>query len=322
VDHAASSDFSAFELPQLIIKQSILKDVGCFQAQIVRSDKQAQGIICTQSYISAHQFRDGDGWLHSACLTYRSRLSAYYLALTSRLAFDRGEALSGDMLDVPIPAPNPQLIADNVDLAQIDSLVERAFDLKEPERALIGDLLDFVYRDGGREGNEKPGRNHTLRDQPEEFGDLHHYADFMLKTLKATFGKERAVRATVYEESPTHDRLPIRMVAIHLDWPQRKSLLTKQSFSRGKLRSEMARFYAGQFGLRTRQGSPITSGLGFQRVARLFITHEPESGGRIPSVLYLKPDQRRYWTRSQALRDADELAASIIASGQRYRAKK
>jgi hypothetical protein len=107
------------------------------------------------------------------------------------------------------------------------------------------------------------------------------------------------------------------MVAIHLDWPQRKSLIVRNPISTGKLRREMANFYAEQFNLRTRQGSPILSGIGYQRVARLFITHQPEVGVKIPTVLYLKPDQRRYWTRSQALRDADELAATIIESKDR-----
>lgn len=323
VDDAASSDFSAFELPQLIVKKSILKAVGRFQTQLVKAaPKDEAGIICTHSYVSVHQFREGDGWLNSACLAFRSRLSAYFLALTSRLAFDRGEALSGDMLDVPIPTPSTALTADKIDLAEVDALVEQAFGLKEPERALIGDLLDFVYREGGRDGNERPGREHTVRESVKESGDLHHYADFFLKTLRATFGKEKAARATIFEESPPHNRLPVRMVAIHLDWPQRRSLLAKQSMLAGELRREMATFYKDLLGNRTRQGAPVTSGLGFQRVARLFITHQPEAGVKIPTVLYLKPDQRRYWTRSQALRDADELAAAIIASGQRRRAKK
>jgi hypothetical protein len=315
-----TSDFSAFELPQLIIKRSIIKSIGRFQAQLVSAKKERHGVICTSSYVSVHQFREGDGWLRSACLTFRSRLSAYFLALTSRLAFDRGEALSGDMLDVPIPAPNPKLAADDINLAEVDAFVEQAFGLKEPERALIGDLLDFVYREGGREGSERPGREFTVRANADEPGDLHHYADFFLKTLRTTFGKERAVRATVFEESPSHDRLPARMVAIHLDWPDRRLLLATESIPTGQLRREMTKFYKDLLGSRTRQGLPVTSGLGFQRVARLFITHQPEPGVKIPTVLYLKPDQRRYWTRSQALRDADELAAAIMNSGHRCRA--
>lgn len=318
----STSDFTAFEIPQLVIKQSLIKARGLFQSALVRPGKDGKGILATQSYVSVHQFREGDEWLRAAHLAFRSRQSAYYLALTSRLAWDRGSARVGDILDVPIPTPNPKLVADDVDLTEVDALVEQSFGLREPERALIGDLLDFVYREGGREGNERPGRAFTFRDSPNELGDLHHYADFLLKTLRATFGKDRAVRATVFEESPTHNRLPIRMVAIHLDWPQRRTLLTKESIPAGQLRREMAKFYKDQLGVRTRQGSPITSGLGFQRVARLFITHQPKTGVTIPTVFYLKPDQRRYWTRSQALRDADELAATIIASGQRRRTKK
>jgi hypothetical protein len=112
------------------------------------------------------------------------------------------------------------------------------------------------------------------------------------------------------------------MVAIHLDWPQRRLSLTKQSMPVGQLRREMAAFYQDLLGNRTRQGVPVTSGLGFQRVARLFISHQTDDGLKIPTVLYLKPDQRRYWTRSQAMRDADELAAAIIARGQRRRTKR
>jgi hypothetical protein len=139
-----TSDFSSFELPQLVIKRSILKEVGRFQAALVKSQREKRGILVSMSYTSVHQFGDGDNWLRAACLTFRSRLCAYFLALTSRLSFDRGEAFSGDLLDVPIPKPNSKLIADDVDLTELDSLVEQSFGLKEPEQALIGDMLDFV----------------------------------------------------------------------------------------------------------------------------------------------------------------------------------
>jgi hypothetical protein len=32
----------------------------------------------------------------------------------------------------------------------------------------------------------------------------------------------------------------------------------------------------------------------------------------IPTVYLIKPDQLRYWTRSIALRDADEVAADLV----------
>ncbi len=322
VDRRASSDFSAFELPQLLIKQSLLKAVGRFQAQLVRAEQVQRGVICTQSYVSVHQFNGSDDWLRTACLSFRSSVAAYYLALTSRLAFDRAEALSDHILDVPLPLPTDFLVLDDIDPSEIDRLVETAFRLKEPERALISDLLEFGYRDGAMKSGDRPSRAATIRSGDEDQDDLLRYADFFLKTLRATFGKEREVRATVFEETKGHSHLPVRMVAIHLDWPQQPRLLTKESMEPNLLRSELARFYAEQLTVRTRDGAPITSGLGFRRVARIFITHEPGDGAKIPTVLFVKPDQRRYWTRSQGLRDADELAAAIFTNRQRRIAAK
>lgn len=322
VDHAASSDFSAFDVPQLIIKQSILKNVGRFQAQLVQVKDSRQGIVCTQSYVSVHQFARGDGWLRAACMAFRSRLSAYFLALTSRLAFDRGEALAGHMLDVPIPEPNASLMSDHFLLDDLDSLVEDAFALKIPERALIADLLQFSYREGATRTIKRPGRDATRRSDSAESDDVEQYVNFLLNALRSTFGKDRSVRATVFEEAPSHPRLPVRMVAIHLDWPQRRRLVVKEYMESGGLRRRLAEFYQQQLGVRTREGDPISSGLGFRRVARLFIVHETSHGERIPTVLFVKPDQRRYWARSLALRDADELAVAIVASGQRRPGKK
>jgi hypothetical protein len=61
-------------------------------------------------------------------------------------------------------------------------------------------------------------------------------------------------------------------------------------------------------------------GLGFQRVAFLFHIHV-EDGRRIPSLYIIKPDQRRYWTRSLAMRDADQLAAAVLVAASRNRSK-
>ena len=308
-----STDFSAFELPQLLIKQSILKDIGRFQARLVRAGDDGRGVICTQSYVSVHQFNGQDDWLRAACLAFRSRLSAYYLTLTSRMAFDRGEALAGHMLDVPIPEPSIALIADDIGVEQVDRLVEEeAFCLKEPERVLISDLINFGYREGATGSGEHPARKPTVRSRKDKEDDLLQYADFFLKTLRTTFGKERAVRATVFEEADGQPRLPVRMVAIHLDWPQRHRLLLKDTIAAKQLRSQLAHFYERQLLVRSRDGEPVTCGLGFRRVARLFVTHEAEDGTKVPTVLLVKPDERRYWTRSQGLRDADELAAAVV----------
>lgn len=311
-----STDYGAFELPQLVIKRSIIKTVGRFQAQLVGLASDGRGVLCSKSYLSIHQFDGGDHWLRSACLTFGSRLAAYFLALTSRLAYDRAEA-RGDILDVPLPDLEPAVFEQG---GSVDDVVENALQLGEAERSLISDLMKFGYREGASRPGAKPSRKPTIRSSQGD--DLMLYADFFIKTLRATFGNDRAVRATVFEEGAGQTRLPVRMVAIHLDWPMRRRLLIKVQLQTSDLRRELTRFYEKQLTARARDGQPITSGLGFRRVARLFLTHNSDDGTKVPTVLYVKPDQRRYWTRSQGLRDADELAAAIVADRrQRIAAK-
>ena len=183
-------------------------------------------------------------------------------------------------------------------------------------------MLDYGYREGATDESERPARLPTTRARDGESGTLHTYADFFLRVLRATFGEERAVRATIFEEKAGTSLVPVRMVAIHLDWPRRRTAIAQETLAAGALRQRMFEFQQEQLGVRSRHGAPVPKGgIGFQRIARIFITHETPKGERIPTVLFLKPDQQRYWTRSQALRDADELAASIMAAGQRRRAK-
>jgi hypothetical protein len=311
------SDFSAFQVPQILIKQSIIKESGRFQAVMVSASKDGEGVIASQSYVSVHQFRNGDGWLRSACLALNSRLATYFgLLASSRLVANRAEALSGDILDVPLPPVDQIPPLENLSLAQVDDAVEKAFSLNDAESALIADLLDVVYRDGGKEGNEKPGRLPTQRvldDRPD--GELHAYADFMIKALGATFGKNKALRVTIFEEAAGQSKLPLRMIALHLEKPNQPMRIKHEIIASKNLHVEITKFFSGLLGVRSRAGELLTAGIGFQRVARLFMTYEAEDGIKIPTVLFLKPDQRRYWTRSQALRDADELAAAIQSAG-------
>jgi hypothetical protein len=321
VDQKASSNFDAFALPQMLIKKSILREDGKFVAKLVRSDATNSGVICTHSYVSVHQ-PSGDEWLRAACLTFRSRVSAYFLALTSRLAFDRGEALSGDMLDVPIPDPANGWLPKTLSINGTDEIVEKAFGLSQAETALIEDLLDYGYREGVTDDSVRPARLATERTHENEKGTLHTYADYFLRAMQATFGSERSMSATIFEEKRGTSKVPVRMVAIHLDWPRRRKPIAYEIISASALRQRMLEFWQQQLGPRARQGAPsLKGGTSFQRVARIFITHHPAKGERIPTVLFLKPDQKRYWTRSQALRDADELAASIMTAGQRQKPK-
>ena len=59
------------------------------------------------------------------------------------------------------------------------------------------------------------------------------------------------------------------------------------------------------------QPNSDSGGIFYQRVARIY-TSTTWNGEQVPTVYLVKPDKIRYWTRSMALRDADEVSADIM----------
>ena len=55
----------------------------------------------------------------------------------------------------------------------------------------------------------------------------------------------------------------------------------------------------------------MKKGIFYRRVIRCYDTVIMENK-RVPTIYIIKPDQIRFWTRSMALRDADEVAADIL----------
>ena len=111
------------------------------------------------------------------------------------------------MLDVPLPPPESSLLADGIRPNEVwNNLVEAAFRLRRAtERALIWDFLEFGYRKGaGRVSGARPSRarDDSLR-RDDDQDDLLRYADFFLKALRATFGKERAMPHNRFRGKPT-----------------------------------------------------------------------------------------------------------------------
>jgi hypothetical protein len=82
-----------------------------------------------------------------------------------------------------------------------------------------------------------------------------------------------------------------------------------QSIEVEELLDAMASFYRDVLTKKGRSGE--SSGITFQRVAFFFHANTTEVG-RVQNLTIIKPDEYRYWTRSQAMRDAGELASAIV----------
>ena len=295
--------FGAFASRQLIVKQGWTVAEARFRAAVNTSPVPSDGALCSDSYVSVHADEAAFPYLEAACLSYNSILGVYYLFLMSnRLATYRPAVTQRELLDVPLPEPGSDLLAGLTTFEDVDERVRKLFAFKPAEWTLIEDLVRFTLADFKGDASS-PGRRPTKRGAEP---DLKAYARSFTGVLKAGFGTDKRVCATVFQET-TDLNLPVRMVAVHLGWPD-ADRFRFEPLSQGKLRSRLEelneKFLATPAG---REG-----GIFYQRVARVYDTVE-RRGVNVPTVYLIKPDRLRYWTRSAAMRDADEVAADLMS---------
>ena len=303
-----STDYSAFNLPQLIIKQGWQAGSRRFEAAIVKESH--EGILCSQSYTSIHLKQGSEEILETACLVMNSRFATFYLTLVSgQMATFIPKVAVDDLLSVPIPEISPNLLMGLSDYDEVDDRVREVFGFSESEWVLIDDLFDYTLPDFKGNSNS-PGRLPTRSMQildghvdPEHF--LRNYCDYFFRVLKAGFGSDKCISATIFSESDG-SLLPVRLLAIHLD-DLKDGDVCIESYSCAKLRDQLLKWDE----MLTSSPSGISKGALHQRVAKIYDVVN-RGGKRIPTVYLIKPDRCRYWTRSIAMRDADSIAADIM----------
>ena len=304
-----STDMSAFQLPQMLLKQSWSQSTGRFRAVIVRSSAQIGPVFCSRSFTSVHVPDGQEAVLESACLTYNSRLPVYYLLLTSgRFATYRPEPNEEELLRVPIPAVRKDILVGAKTPDDWDVRVEDAFGLKDAERVLIDDLFRITLPDF-KGGADSPGRVSTRSQrsrqrQQQREPVLSLYCNYFLRVLTSLGLDGVSPHATVFQESD--DPLPVRLVAVHFGGPHEEQVLFEQIDS-GALITRLREINESL--LKTcKEGG----GIFYQRIVRHYMSVRL-SGSAIPTVFLVKPDQVRYWTPSAAIRDADEVFSDMWA---------
>ena len=310
--------YDEFKKPQLLIKQSYSASSGRFRAAIVMSADPEWGVVCKETYLAVHDCSVDGRYLNSVCIAYNSSVSVYFLFLvSSQLGHYITEVPTNELTTVPIP---DQIIDLNAvkSFDDVDEVAKAAFRLNAAESILIEDLLSLSIPDAIRQA-PGPARKQTRRliNKVETEPELSAYGQTMLRVLKSTFGRDKDVSFTIYQED-SDQKLPVRMVTLHLDWQDRNPQ-TIEPMSADGLYDRLADFHKSILTKKVR--SATGQGLGFQRVA-FFVHSHQVNHKRVQNVTIIKPDEYRYWTRSQAMRDADELAASILSAAQRKGTKR
>lgn len=300
-DGKASTDFSAFTTPQMVVKQGWKTTTGRFQSAIVNTDSISDsGIICSKSYVNVHAQDNQVSILEAFCLSYNSKLAVYFLFLSSgRFSSYIPEVNLEDTLRVPIPALSANLLANISNYDDIDERIREFFLLKDSEWALIEDVFKYTLPDF--KGNSySPGKQLTHRSEEPE---LTEYCRYFLQVIKAGFGANKHACATIFQE-PTGSRLPVRLVAIHLNNSVSEEIRVERIDSHVLL-ERLQRLNE----LFIAQEDSSEGGIFYQRVARIY---DSVASNGTPTVYLIKPDRLRYWTRSSAMRDADEVSTDIM----------
>jgi len=303
--HSKDSPISdSFKYPKMFIKHAHQKKTRRFAAAFVES-KSRNEVLCSRDFLHLHS---NISFLKSATLTYNSSFAAYYLLLTDgSFAFYHPKPLVDSFWKIPIPDIQEKAFNDlrnlgkkdkEEALVKIDELVLNSLGISESEKILVEDLFDFTMRDyfAGKEISK--GRQSTLR-KPET--ELRNYCKTFFKVINAGFGKDKNLRATIFQEKG--NELPIRMIAIHLDSPERKELIKVDECANEKLWKLLLKLNETFM-----QNESENGNIFYQRVVRVYSN---EDG--MPTIYLIKPDQKRYWLRSQALHDADEVSADIVS---------
>lgn len=289
VDARASTNRQAFSWPQLLIKLSWIKSTGRFHSRLNLSERR-EGIMCNQSYLSVH----GDlSILQSVCLAQNSKIAVYFHFLTSgRFAAYRPKLSKDDIRGLPIPPVKPEMFDQITSYSSLDENAFDLFSLNDAERVLIEDAIDYRLNDF-LGGDKTQGKQSTAA---KDEAHLRAYCEYFIRVLKAGFGQERGISATILR--PPSNDVPYRLVAFVLSDRSDNSIKI-ESIKSGALIEELERL--NQL-TRSTDGSLYN-----QRVARIY-----DASSGLPTVFMLKPDQKRFWTRSAGLQDGDEVALDLF----------
>ena len=246
--------------------------------------------------------------LASVALSYNSLLSVYYFFMTSgRLASYRPSLRNEDIKTFPVVL-SADLSLDhlsNLSEEEIDEKTFHLYHLNPTERALVSDFVNVTLPDFKNIHNAQ-GRQPVVASSQRKNNILQAYCEWFLSVLKSGFGEDTPSSTTIF--TPNSDtNLPYCIAAIHLDWPQQKPI----SYECLRKEDLLLKFADLELAFQKQNNGAIY----YRRVCRVYQNIQVTDHGvkrNIPTVFLIKPNQLRYWTRSAALRDADEVSSDLV----------
>jgi len=281
-----------FQGPHLLIKQSPKAGVGLIAA-LLKEDA-----VFRDSILGIH-CEEGDlKELASCCLVINSEIGLYYEMLTSRSwlverdFFQKEEIMNIAMpenilnQDININYEFLKELSENPDANEIvNNIVAEWYDLDESEIILINDTLDFTL-DAFRRKNESGAFKQV--DKPA----LENYINIFCDTLNNSFSSpEKVFTGIVYL-----GKCPLQVVSLQLVDKSKEAVEIKY------VENELEKVLNELDKALIEERSP---GVYMRRHLRRYKGN---------TIFIVKPDHKRYWTKSSALCDADKTYTDIMSS--------
>ena len=233
--------------------------------------------------------------LEAASVSHNSKIAVYFHFLTSgRFAAYRPKLSKDEILGLPISFPSSGQLDGIESYAQLDSLAFDLFGLKDAERVLVEDGIDYSLGDF-LDGSESKGRQRTNIDDGRD-DHLRSYCEYFFRVMKAGFGSDKAVLAKIFQSR--EEPVPYRLVAFVFGEKPDMSITVLDITSVALLR---------ELGRMDEVGGKTRNGIYSRGVVRIY---EVRDGA--PTVFIVKPDQKRLWTRSMGLQDGDDVALDLF----------
>lgn len=281
-ERVSNKNLAIFKAPHLIMKQSHKK--GRFYAAVLDYDA-----IFNHSLLG---ISGDERILKYLCLIINSKLFSYYHLLTSRTWMVERDALeAGDIRTIPIPEPSENTLQKAAEVYEhikrcgdesgLDTFVFEVYRLKEYEKMLVADALDYIYNYFDKRSQAK------AFNKPSQTVYQQYYYTLM-DVLQNSLGHSFSPKALFYiGESP----LSVLVLSVK-DCADD----TLQFFED---RAETEKCLSKLDAMLTEERNNVY----IRRNVRVY---------GADTIYIVKPKQQKYWNYSSACRDADELFSDIM----------
>lgn len=273
--------------PHLLIGQSPKKN-GLIAA-ILHNEA-----VFSDAIVGIHSKKTDLDKLAVCCAIINSKLAFYYEILTSRKwLVERDELQKEEIMNLPIPENllNSQkfnlnslkTISKNYNPeTEIDKIIKEWYDLDESELILINDTIDYTL-DYFKKKSQSIAIKHVTIE------DLEKYGTTFCDILNNSFSTEKKFKIGYIFKG----KGPLKVISITLEDSSSKFLLTQYDEQLEDVLKKLDEVLLKE----------ISQSIFIRRNIRRFSKN---------SIFIVKPNQIRFWTKSSALRDADETYKEIM----------